>query len=153
MVSMDEVRTAVDNAKLILSNCGVDVDVTADQLWDWFDTELPIPDIELGDVILDPLLVVHELVEIDEVLKMGLVITKDIVIRNPKKIDDAHLKATRVELMVAKSVGATEHLKDRILDIEKWCQDKTLTESRRAEYRDLLDQAKKCVSHLTRSGT
>ena len=152
MVSMDEVRAAVDDAKRILGSCGVDVDVTADQLWDWFQTELPIPDIELGDVVLNPLLVVHELVEIDEVLKMGLTITKDVIIRNPEKVDDAHVKAARIEIMVAKAIGAADHLRMRISDIEKWCEDKSLTERRRAEYRELLVQTKECIDHLAHSG-
>ena len=138
----------MDNAKQMLADCGVDLNVTADQLWEWFDTELPVPDIELGDVIVDPLLVVHELVEIDEVLKMGLAITKDVIVKNPKKIDDAHLKATKIELMIARSLGAVEHIEDRIHSIESWCEDETLTALRRKEYRELLAEAEGCLKAL-----
>ncbi len=40
---------------------------------------------------------VHELVEIDEVRRMGLRITKDVIVRNMVRTNDAHLKAARVE--------------------------------------------------------
>ncbi len=136
----------MENAKVLLTNCGIDLDVTSDQLWDWFDTELPFPDIDLGDVIIDPLLVVHELVEIDEVLKMGLEISKDVITKNPHKVDDAHLEAAKVELMVAKTIGAYEHVGDRVQDIEKWCEEKSLSVGRRAEYRSLLADAKTFLS-------
>jgi hypothetical protein len=148
---MDEVRSAVDNAKQLLTDCGVDIDVSAEQLWDWFDTELPVPDIELGDVVIDPLLVVHELVEIDEVLKMGLKLTKDVIIKNPEKLDDAHIKAAEIELMVAKSIGAVDHIESRIKDMERWCVEGTLSELREKEYRQLLVQAKDYLRHLRRS--
>lgn len=54
MTTMNEVREAVDHAKEILEDCGMDVDATADQLWDWFETDLPVPDIEVGDVSSTP---------------------------------------------------------------------------------------------------
>jgi len=147
-VTMDEVKSAVDNAKQLLTDCGVDIDISADQLWDWFDTELPVPDIELGDVVIDPLLVVHELVEIDEVLKMGLKLTKDVIIKNPEKVDDAHIKAAKIELMVAKSIGAVDHVEGRIKDMESWCVEETLSELRKKEYRKLLAQAKDYLRRL-----
>jgi hypothetical protein len=148
MVSMKEVEAAVDSAKGMLSESGIDLDVTADQLWEYFETDLPVPDISLGDVILNPFLVVHELVEIDEVLKMGLAITKYVIVRNPEKVDDAHLTAARIELMVAERFRATEHIRDRIGNIEKWTVDETLSEDRKTEYRRLLADAREALSRL-----
>lgn len=98
--------------------------------------------------MVDPLLVVHELVEIDEILKMGLTISKDSLIKNPEKVDDAHLKAARVELLLARSIGAEEHLRSRLESMERWCIDETLSISRRAEYRQLVNEAKACIEHL-----
>lgn len=148
MVSMKEVELAVEEAKEMLRGSGIDLDVTADQLWNWFETDLPMPDISLGEVLINPLLVVHELVEIDEVLKMGLAITKDVIIRNPEKVDDAHLVAAKIELLVARNVGASAHIKERITHIEKWALDKALSESRKAEYRRLLADAKDALSRI-----
>lgn len=148
MVSMKEVESAVDKAKQMLSDSGIDVDVTADQLWEYFETDLPFPDISLGEVVLNPLLVVHELVEIDEILKMGLAITKDVIVRHPERVDDAHLIAAKIELLVAKDLGAAEHIRERMADIEKWTLDKTLSEARKADYRRLLDEARDALSRV-----
>jgi len=147
--TIEEVREAVDRAKGILEDCGASVDVTADQLWDWFETDLPIGDTEeLGEIITNSLLVIHELVEIDEVLNMGLAITKDVIVENPEKVDTAHLKAARVELMVAKAIGETDHIRDMCAAIENWCVDKTVSEINRVEYRKLLSEAKSCLAGL-----
>lgn len=148
MVSKKEVEQAVDRAKQMLSDSGIDVDVTAEQLWEWFETDLPFPDISLGEVVINPLLVVHELVEIDEVLKMGFAITRDVIMRNPEKVDDAHLIAAKVELLVAKNVGAAEHIKERIAHIERWAVDETVSEGRKVDYRRLLAEAKDALSRI-----
>jgi hypothetical protein len=145
MVTLDEVEKAVENAKEMLSECGIDLEVTADQLWEYFETDLPVPDIELGDVIVNPFLVVHELVEIDEIVRMGLAITKDVVMKHPDEIDRAHLKAARVELMVAKACAAEEHTRALVGAIERWCVDEAVTQSRREEYRKLLSEAREAL--------
>ena len=148
MATRAEIDAAVDKAKELLLDSGIDVDATTDDLIEWLDTELPIPDIALGDVVIDPLLVVHELVEIDELLKMGLTLAKDVIKKNPEKVDDAHLKATTIEMKIAHSIGAAEHLRDRIKDMEGWCVDKALSESRRADYRQLLTTTRNYLFEL-----
>ena len=152
MVSIEEVRVAVEKAKEMLSDSGIDVEVTADQVWDWLETDLPTPDLEIGDVVLDPLVIVHGIIEIDELLKVGLSITKNLRLEHPENVEDAHLKAAKVELMVARAIGATEHLEERIKDIEQWSIDKTLTDRRRAEYEQLLAEAKRHLERLTFTG-
>jgi hypothetical protein len=148
MASREEIQAAVDNAKELMEKCGLDVAATADDLIDWFDTELPFPDISLGEVVVNPLLVVHELVEIDEMLKMGVALTKDVIMKNPKEVDAAHLKAAKVEMNIAHSIGAAEHIRDRIKDMECWCVDKALAKSQKADYRRLLEATKGCLSEL-----
>jgi hypothetical protein len=150
MATRVEIDAAVSKAKELLLDSGIDVDSTTDDLIEWLDTELPIPDIALGDVVIDPLLVVHELVEIDELLKMGLTLAKDVIKKNPEKVDDAHLKAATIEMKIAHSIGAAEHLRARINDMESWCVDKALSESRKMEYRGLLKTAKNYLSELER---
>jgi len=150
MATREEIHAAVDKARELMLDCGLDVDATEEDLIEWFDTELPIPDIALDDIVIDPLLVVHELVEIDEMLKMGLTLAKDIIKKNPEKVDDAHLKAAAIEMKIAHSIGAAEHLRNRIKDIESWCVDKALSESRRAEYSGLLTTTKDYLSELER---
>ena len=70
MATRGEIQAAVDKAKELILDCGLDVDATTEDLIEWFDTELPITDIALDDIVIDPLLVAHELLEIDEMLKM-----------------------------------------------------------------------------------
>ncbi len=150
MVTREEIQAAVDKARELIMDCGVNVDTTEKDLIQWFDTDLPFPDISLGEVVVNPLLVVHELIEIDEMLKMGFTLTKDVIMRNPEEVDDAHLRAAKIEMKIAHSIGATEHIRDRIKDMEKWCVDKALAESRRADYRQLLATAKVYLSELER---
>jgi hypothetical protein len=151
--TIEEVRASVDHAKSILEDCGIDVDATAEQLWDWFGADLPVADTEeLGDIIVNPLLVIHELVEIDEMLKMGYAITKDVIVRNPDEVDKAHLAAARVELKVAKAIGATDHIRGLLAAIERWCVDETVPEARRGEYRRLLKEAAETLAELTGIG-
>jgi hypothetical protein len=150
MATREEIQAAVDKAKELMLDCGLEVDAATEDLIEWFDTELPIPDIALDDIVIDPLLVVHELVEIDEVLKMGLTLAKDIIKKNPEKVEDAHLKAAAIEMKIAHSIGAAEHLRDRIKDMESWCVDKALSESLRADYRRLLTTTKDYLSELER---
>ena len=150
MATRDEIQAAVDKARELLLDSGIDVDATAEDLIEWLETELPIPDIALGDVLIDPLLVVHELVEMDELLKMGLTLAKDVIKNNPEKVDDAHLKAAAVEMKIAHSIGAAEHLRGRIKDMESWCVDKALSENRRANYCRLLTTAKNYLFELQR---
>jgi hypothetical protein len=150
MVTREEIQVAVDKAKELMLDCGLDVDATTEDLIDWFDTELPVPDIALDDVVVNPLLVVHELVEIDEMLKMGFTLAKDVIMKNPEEVDDAHLKAAAVEMKIAHSIGAAEHIRDRIKDMESWCVDKALSESRKADYRRLLKTTENYLSDLER---
>jgi hypothetical protein len=128
--------------------CGVDLDVSSYDLWDWFCAYLPLPDLDLGDMIVDLLLAVHELVEINEVLKKGVTTAKDAIINNTEKVEDAHLKVTMIELMVARAIGAKEHIQGLLLDIERWSTKKALSETRRG-YRDLLREAKVYLYQLS----
>jgi len=149
--TIEEVREAVDRAKDILGDCGINVDATADQLWQWFETELPGGDAEeLGGVVSNSMLVIHELVEIDEVLKMGLDITRDVIVKNPEKIDTAHLRAAQVELTVARALGEVDHIRDRCADIERRCVDETVSEVNKIEYAKLLSEAKSYIAGLAR---
>ncbi len=96
---------------------------------------------------------IHELVEIDEMLKLGVEMTKEAIAKHPDKVGAAHLRAARAELMVAKAVGATDHIRERCADLETWCMDKTMPESRREEFRALLEEAKADLQHLTTKTT
>jgi hypothetical protein len=112
--------------------------VTAEDLVQWFEADTPYDqDFGLEEAIAIPLIVVHELVEIENVKQMGLRLTKDVIINNLNKVDDAHLKATEIELQLAKSTKNVGHIRDRLKDINTWINDPSVTPENKESYRRL----------------
>jgi len=112
--------------------------VTAEDLVQWFEADTPYDqDFGLEEAIAIPLIVVHELVEIENVKQMGLRLTKDVIINNLNKVDDAHLKATEIELELAESTKNVEHIRDRLKDIKAWIKDPSVTPENKESYRKL----------------
>ena len=129
---------AVENAKQLLRNHGYDCQVTPEDLVQWFEADTPYDQgFGLKEAIAIPLIVVHELVEIENVKRMGLRLTKDVIINNLSKVDDAHLKATEIELQLAKSTKNAEHIRDRLMDINTWIKDPSVTPENKESYRKL----------------
>ena len=112
--------------------------MTAEDLVQWFEADTPYDqDFGLEEAIAIPLIVVHELVEIENVKQMGLRLTKDVIINNLNKVDDAHLKATEIELQLAKSTKNVGHIRDRLKDINTWINDPSVTPENKESYRRL----------------
>jgi len=152
MASMDEVEIAVQEAKRLLSEHGYDCQVEAEELRLWFEADT-IYDMDFGldKVIARPLIVVHELVEIDNVKKMGLTLTKDVIVNNAQKVDDAHLKATEVELEIAASLGDLKHIRDRLDDIRMWMEDTSVTPGDRRRYREMWERLSKNLENMNQA--
>lgn len=147
-----EVREAVENARHLLRRHGYDCQTTADDLLLWFQADTPYDQgTGLDEVIRIPLLVAHELVEIDNVKEMGLVLTKDVIVKNMEKVDDAHLKAAQIEIQLATSIKNTKHIKDRIEDIHRWIKDSSVTAENRKKYRDLRAKALKALADMNKA--
>jgi hypothetical protein len=146
-----EVLKAVENAKRLLRNRGYDCQVTPEELVQWFKADTPYDqDFGLEKVIANPLIVVHELVEIENVKRMGLALTKDVIMRNLNKVDDAHLKAVEIELQLAKSTKDVEHIRDRLEDIKTWIEDPSVTPKNKESYRKLLTSYLNALDSPTR---
>lgn len=137
---------AVVAAKELLRENKIECNVSSEDLVKWFQADTPYPDIGLDEVLENRLLVIHELVEIDEVKKMGLEIAKDTILSNLERVDEAHLRAASTEIMIAWKLGEYDHIKGRVLDIERWCVDESVTPRQKVEYRKLLAIAKDIVS-------
>ncbi len=69
--AIDIERAVSEGLKTLWSRCRT-YDVSVADLERWFRADTPYPDIGIEDVNLNPLLVVHEIVEIDEIRMMGL---------------------------------------------------------------------------------
>jgi|GEM_PF-1636631 len=147
VVSEKRLRAAVRKSKGLIQVHGRNCKTTTEQLMAWFKADTPYEDGTLDDIIDNQYLIVHELVEIEEVLRMGLRINKRTIIDNLEKVDEAHLEATKMELRVAAHEGDFNHIRSRLRDIEMWISDPAVTPPQRREYARLLAAAKK-TAHL-----
>ncbi len=144
-----EVDRAVAAAKQLLSEHGYECHTTAEDLILWFQADTPFDeDFGLDKVIPIPLIVVHELVEIENVKGMGIILTKNAIVENIEKVDDAHLKAAEIELRIAASMGDARHLRWRLEHIKMWSEDQSVTPSNREKYKELLGKVAKTVEDI-----
>lgn len=146
MASDEQIREAVDHAKALLEKQGRVCRTSVADLKAWFNADTPFEDSCLDDIIGNPYLVIHELVEVDEVLEMGLKIGKNTIVDNIQKVDEAHLKATTVELLTAFINGDGAHISSRLPDIQRWIDDPTVTTRQKKKYRRLHASAVQMAS-------
>jgi hypothetical protein len=144
------VQLEVSSCRRLLEEHGIECSTTADDLIAWFNADTAYPDISLDELLGRPLLVVHELVEISEVKKMGLKLTKDVILKNPEAVDRAHCLATLAELKMAVELGDVEHVRSRMRSIESWISDPMSTDECKAEYARIHGLAKKIIETGTR---
>ncbi len=135
-------ESAIRDGNARLARNGFPHRCSADELRAWLRTDTPYPNPSPADLLDSPLLVVHEIVEIEEVKRRGLRITKDVIVRNPETINDAHLVAARAELAIAAKEGDRGHVASRYVDLRGWCEDPLLTPSQRAAYNAFRDRVK-----------
>jgi hypothetical protein len=145
MADHARVQTKVTDCMRLLEEHGIECSTTADDLIAWFQAETPYPDYTLDQVLDQPLLVVHELVEIDEVKKMGLKFTKDVILKNPEAVDRAHCIATLAELRMAFVLGDVEHVRSRMDSIASWIVDPLSTDENKAEYKRIHEVARRML--------
>ncbi len=152
MASDSEVRRAVAEAKNILREHGHECQTTAEELVLWFQADTPFDEnFGLDVIIKTPLLVVHELVEIEQVKKMGLALTKDVIVNNLEKVDDAHMRAAEVELRIAASENDLEHLLARAENVRMWSEDDSVTHTNKLLYKDMHDRTLDAVARIRRT--
>ncbi|HIH02251.1 TPA: hypothetical protein HA259_09370 [Thermoplasmata archaeon] len=133
-----EVEEAVSKAKGLLRELGYECDVTSGDLRRWFEADtLYDQDFGLDKVIAVPLIVVHELVEIDEVKKTGLQLGKRVILDNPDLVEAAHLKATEMEMRAALSVRNFEHVRARLANMRSWIEDPSVSPEYKERYSEL----------------
>jgi hypothetical protein len=146
MNEYENVTKKVEKAKETLKEHGYTCKVLAEELIRWFETDTIVDDIGLDEVLKEPFLVIHELVEIGEVNRMGLKITKDVIIKNPEKIERAHLKAAEVEFEIAEKLGDYNHLEKRLKHVKAWCNDPTVPPEYKEKYRELYNKTERIIN-------
>jgi hypothetical protein len=149
MTDSVDVEHAVSEGLKTLRSHGHFCDVSAADLECWFRADTQYPDIGIEDVIRNPLLVLHEIVEIDEVKKMGLDINKkNVIISNLELVDKAHLKAAQIEIEIAYATKNRAHLSERIHDIGNWSKDPTVEPEMRTRYAGMRKKARSMLTQL-----
>jgi hypothetical protein len=78
--------------------------------------------------------------------KMGLRITRDVIVRNIEKIYRAHLTATQVELEIAVAIEANDHIEDRLCVIGDWINDPLVPMELKDDYENLYISAKRLLT-------
>jgi hypothetical protein len=145
------VLEAVENAREMLRRVGYECGTTVEDLVLWFQADTPYDEgFGLDSLVKSPLLVAHELVEIERVKAMGLRLTKDVIVENMEKVDDAHLDATTVEIELALSLGELDHVNERMGHLGMWLEDPSVTEGNRRKYRELREKTLLAVEALKR---
>ncbi len=140
------VARALRKARALLRQRGEACAISMDTFIRWLHTDTPYPNPTFEETVRNPYFVVHELVEIREVRRMGLRITKDVILRHPLEVDRAHARAARVEFETAAADGAIRHLENRLRDVRGWIQDPTVAPEMRTKYRDLYRE----TAHVVR---
>ena len=140
MVTQAAVSAALRQARKVLRGQGYTCHATADEFVRWLHTDTPYPNPTFDEIVENPLFVIHELVEIEAVKRMGLKLTKNVILENPLEIAAAHLEAAEVEFRVAYETGATEHLRMRVDHAKAWCEDPVLTPALRKRHEAFRDK-------------
>lgn len=127
-INLEEVSSAIREAETLLEKYGytLPVKVEAEDLVDYFEAETPYSDISLAEVLKEPLLVLHELVELSEIKRRGYRIDKDIIARYHEEIYEIHLKATKVELDIALRENRLSYVAERLKAVKSWLEDPLL---------------------------
>jgi len=86
----------------VLKWFGYDCNVSEKELMTYLTADTPYSDLSSKVILSDDLWLIHELIEINELKKMGIAITgKDLIIKNLEKVYEAHLKALKLEILIA----------------------------------------------------
>jgi hypothetical protein len=140
-------REAFNDAQKLLNDCSYSFDVTVRDLKEYSRADTFYPSaISWNQILQNRLIVVHEIVEIAELKRMGLRITRDVIVRNIEHVYHAHLKATEIELEIAIAAGDYDHIAERLNVIDDWNNDPMVPASLKKDYERLSIRAKQLLS-------
>jgi hypothetical protein len=115
--------------------------IKAQELIAYFEGDAPSGDkITLQNILNSRWLLIHELVEINELKKIGLEIHAKLLITHTEVVFKAHLIATDWELTLAKKANDTIWIKRRMYDIKNWMENQDLANHFVKSCKDLLQK-------------
>ncbi len=137
LVGLTEVEAAVARAKELMSANGLECSTTASDVMRYFEAYPYEADMTLDVVIKFPLLVVHELVEIEGLKKFGVRLDRDSILNDPAQVEEAHYLAATLEMNLAYSLRDRNHVKMRLGVIRTWLLDDRIDNGYKALYAEL----------------
>ena len=139
-VSEDEITRKIEAHLDKLHDAGLTKnDVSPEELVEYFSGDTPTGDKTTLRMVLDnPWILLHELVEIQTLKKMGLKITRHLLWDNQQEVYEAHLIAFEIELAVANKHGDNQWIERRIQLIPSWIEDSSMPPEMRLKYQALL---------------
>lgn len=109
------------------------------EFYDYMTGETPTGDITtLEDVLANEYLIIHEVVEISELKRMGVPINKRTVVEFHPRVYEAHLTATEYELDYAVRKGDYAWLKNRLDLAKSWLADEYMPKELIPRYMALI---------------
>jgi hypothetical protein len=152
---LSKIDTRIEATRRALTSISYSIEeVSAQEFYDYMTGEIFSDDpTTLDDVLGNEYLMVHELVEMNELKKMGRTIDKRVIIDSPKTvIYDAHLTAMETELRYAFNKKdyywvkiRLRHHKESVLD-----DDPNLPEEMRPRAEELFRTFSEAVKHKPR---
>ena len=126
----------------ILKRFGYDCNVSEKELTTYLTADTPYPDLSSKAILNDDLWLIHELIEINELKKMGIAITgKDLIMKNLEKVYEAHLKALKLELLIAQKLGRLDHIERSFKNLKNIVHNDPLVPSHlRSAFKDMLEK-------------
>jgi len=126
---LSQINARIKEATRILKQLGYESQhISSKEFYDYMTGETPTGDvITLNDVLDNEFLMVHEVVEISELKKKGIHISKQTVMEfYPRTTYEVHFTATEYELTYALNKKDQAWLKLRMSHAKDWLRDKDL---------------------------
>lgn len=125
---LKRIRTRIDEISEILRENGYEPEeISEEEFYQYLTGETPYKEKYLmEDILKSDFLMLHEVVEISELKRMGIPVNKRTVMEFHPKVYEAHLTATDVELSYALRVGDFSWIRTRLEHVRSWKEDELL---------------------------
>jgi len=128
---LEKIKIKIEEISRILRELGYDLkSISEKEFYYYLTGETPYQEAyKLNDVLENEFLMLHEVVEISELKKMGIPINRSTVMDFHTKVYEAHLTATDIELSYALKKRDFSWIKTRLEHAKQWINDEYLPPS------------------------
>lgn len=126
---LENIQEKIDVFHSLLLEYGYPIEeIYAQELIDYFEGEAPSGDTTtLDDILQSKWLLIHEIIELNELKKMGFKISADLLFSESAKVYQAHLTATEWELTLAFEAKDFSWIATRLIHIKSWLEDSSIS--------------------------